>query len=65
MKWISVKDKLPEHKRNGFSKKVVVFTEYGNYHMTNYDFEHERWCYPTYTDTITHWMPLPEPPKER
>ena len=63
MKWISVKDKLPK-----VSKRVLVCDNYGwiftasyNWYDPDYKWEHsdgeEPGC------QITHWMPLPKPPK--
>ncbi len=59
--WISVKDRLPE---NG--KKVLVYCkenkndyEIGAYSDTYMGFFVRQ----TWYENITHWMPLPEPPK--
>ena len=61
--WISVKDKLPENKR-----RVMVYTTQGAYRIGVFSFvggegavwfRCDRSCI-----TCTHWMPLPEPPKE-
>ena len=59
--WISVKDRLPE---NG--KKVLVYCkenkndyEIGAYSDTYRGFFVRQTCY----ENITHWMPLPQPPK--
>lgn len=57
MEWISVKDELPERgndclvymSRRGSSPTNIVATTF-----TKYGFD--RAC-------VTHWMPLPEPPK--
>lgn len=66
--WISVKDRLPEKtgKQRGFylvalSNGVVKELAYEFEHYNNMLFDvgwHET-AYP-----VTHWMPLPEPPKE-
>lgn len=65
MNWINVKDRLPENTDNvlAFSSKAhnvncsveVAFLD-----------EDKQWKgAPTYfTDGITHWQPLPDPPKE-
>ena len=53
--WISAKDKLPE--KYG---PVFAFTEYGDTDGV-YFYSDGSWGHP---DKITHWMPLPEPPKE-
>ena len=71
--WISVKDRLPK----SITNKVIVFCEseewnsyigFGHYEdykgvQTWFNLETQmpfsEWSY-----TVTHWMPLPEPPKE-
>ena len=57
MQWIPVTERLPDW-RNG---KVLVFTKYGfsiceRTVNGRWKGQHANW--------ITHWMPLPEPPKE-
>ena len=55
-KWISVKDRLPKPNEN----VLVYCKEYGIYvdiHMSGGIFGYSM-------DSVTHWMPLPEPPKE-
>lgn len=57
--WISVEDRLPKPEENPV---LAVF----------YGVVNPAWCYgskwelPSHfiTDDVTHWMPLPEPPKE-
>ena len=71
-KWINVKDRLPEDdvgvivyavSNNGDHTIVVTFHTH-----TLYGFNIEGWASPwqyfTRNYTITHWMPMPEPPKE-
>ena len=69
-KWTSVKDALPKEER----KTYWVYTNDGSQHecrWTNNRFglgESDKWGWsvfdiPQYT-IVTHWMPLPEPPKE-
>lgn len=60
MKWISVKDSLPE-----VGKKVLVYCkenkndyEIGAYSDTYRGFFVRQ----TWYENITHWMPLPQPP---
>lgn len=66
--WISVKDRLPPHQ----GKKVLVINghgyisvlalwkkEYGN----KWTWLDERGHF-NHTNDITHWMPMPKPPKE-
>ena len=69
MKWISVKERLPE--KNGeylcrWTNKSVSDAEYEStygsfgYWFEFWEDEYKEWI--SY-DGITHWMPLPEPPK--
>lgn len=67
-KWISVKDRLPEEgeyvlcvlKGFNYGGKIQVckFVPAGKFKDKPY-FEHFRNGFPS----VTHWMPLPEPPK--
>lgn len=72
--WISVKDRLPDDKKDGETVLAIVS---GKLHknitlchalMTAGYFPGEGWVvneYPEWENpTITHWMPLPEPPEE-
>lgn len=64
--WVSVKDRLPEPEEN-----VIIWTKtgcmkYAQYHEDGsvnpwyvYEDNARAW-----TNVISHWMPLPEPPKE-
>lgn len=60
-KWISVKEKLPE-----LLESVLVI--YAPTNQAKNDYRMECWNWPIYdvyeTKFVTHWMPLPEPPKE-
>ena len=63
-RWISVEERLPE-------KGVFVVVYYGNFIgnlMDVYMWDGECWRsstgYLEDAENITHWMPLPEPPKE-
>ena len=69
MEWISVRDRLPSVK-NGFIDTLVLVCvknknkEDGIYLQDVSSFDGERWSERSYTwETITHWRPLPEPPK--
>lgn len=56
MEWISVNDRLPE-----IGKPVLGFE--GDNRMTVWVINsHEE--YPLFSEYVTHWMSLPEPPKE-
>ena len=71
-KWISVKDKLPPHNhdvlvyRPDMAMKILVDNYYGYYGEDDAEW-HEGWA--KYgkdihnNPLITHWMPLPQPPK--
>ena len=61
--WISAKDRLPET-----IDPVIVCNEISNVYLAWYNYVDNLWRY-TYrteivTHKITHWMPLPEPPKK-
>ena len=64
--WISVEDRLPEVWRNDETAELVNYMIYspdfgvdiGNYHVTA-----KKWICMGLPCTVTHWMPLPEPPK--
>ena len=62
--WISVKDSMPEQ-----FTEVIIFTTKGNVtcaYLYEEDWRHEEdervadWN----IGEVTHWQPLPEPPKE-
>lgn len=69
MDWISVKDRLPEddatylvYGRNGYG--IVFAVYYSDGEWLTWD-EWNTWDDLTnITRFVTHWMPLPEPPKE-
>lgn len=66
-KWIGVKERLPE-----MNEEVLI--SYGNTPFYKLAFlihnGDRKWFHGTYSnqeyqiDDVTHWMPLPEPPKE-
>lgn len=60
-KWISISERLPEELKN-----VLVYTDVGSFvetaHWTGYRWE-KTWDFEVLYG-VTHWMPLPEPPKE-
>lgn len=54
--WISVEERLPKD-----AERVLVYGEKGICFATRYK---RDWMTPMrYNGEITHWMPLPEPPK--
>ena len=71
--WISVKDRLPDNKEHDWVLAQVV-EDNGYMHIPRvmeYRQPKNDWFEDTYgwlseyngTFTVTHWMPLPEPPK--
>ena len=66
-KWISVDDRLPEVWINEEDDVLVNYMIYspdfgvdiGSYHA-----KAQRWVCMGLPCSVTHWMPLPEPPKE-
>ena len=73
--WISVEDDLPETQREDggyFSSKKCLVVCAGEIEIAT--FQHggdnmgwRNWCseiYEEISDYVTHWMPLPEPPKD-
>lgn len=66
MGWISIKYRLPEININHWSDPAMVY----NGQMIaigNMDNNKKWFCYDDCGDRvtgITHWMPLPEPPKD-
>ena len=57
-RWIPVEEMLPE-KHAG----VIVCCDDGFVFLMTHDGKHWNWN-GRYEDSVTHWMPLPEPPKE-
>lgn len=67
-KWISVKDKLPDNEEvflvyRGESKYPEIELAYWNLNRKRFEY-YDNEYYGYGIDDITHWMPLPEPPKE-
>ena len=62
--WISVKDRLPEE-----SGYYLVFTDIGRIALLSYSKKyrafnaHDDSYSEEYMISVTHWMPLPNPPK--
>ena len=59
-RWIPVTERLPEECKN-----VLIATTEG-VSVGCYDAFEDEWfdCVNVYNDVVTHWMTLPEPPKE-
>lgn len=71
MEWISVEDELPETDGVNESKKyIVTFQKENGHKFVDYDIYEsasEEWIFTELirnAGTVTHWMALPEPPKE-
>lgn len=79
--WIDVKERLPEiekeekHGDHKIKKSVrvlcackqksgKVLVKEGYYHIWDWSGK-PYWRIPGSIDSVTHWMPLPEPPKEK
>jgi len=63
MEWISVKDRLPEK----FTAVIVYRTRKGESPIVEQGtLELNGWwkVFGTRTKSVTHWMPMPEPPRE-
>ena len=58
--WINVKDRLPENDDD------VLLATSGGIGLGYYNIYFDEWTDYTNDDNnrVTHWMPLPEPPKE-
>lgn len=63
MEWISIKDRLPYN-----FQEVIVYSEDGGVEAGVY---YSEGCFDYYDDSnrlilvnLTHWMPLPQPPKQ-
>ena len=54
--WISVEDRLPEQ-----GEKAICIDADGDMMIGKYT--EWGWMFPCYFEELTHWMPIPEPPK--
>ena len=65
--WVSVKDRLPTETINALTRdfdEVICATVFGDVRCYKYGHQH-FWHGPGIMDEyVTHWMPIPEPPKE-
>ena len=57
--WIPATERLPEE-----GVTVAVLTKSGGRMLMRYNHRFHRWQCNNSRTTVTHWMPLPEPPKE-
>lgn len=60
MEWISVEDRLPE--KSG--EYLTYCGEYDGTSILNFEVMKTKGKWKTKWKEVTHWMPLPEPPKE-
>lgn len=65
--WISVDERLPELEEGvkNTSIEVIMFSESNEFYLGYYNFYNKNWYYDGnwIGDDITHWQPLPKPPK--
>lgn len=63
MNWISVKDRLPENGKDEIGIPVLTINEFGSMQVAVCGLSHGEieWYE---ADNVTHWMPLPEAPKD-
>ena len=60
--WIPVSERYPNH-----GDVVLIYTKDKDIQVFQWDNEYDGWVGDRYnysTKYVTHWMPLPEPPKE-
>lgn len=62
--WISVKDRLPEEKVNCIVHYKHAYCENDDYWAIGICFYDGKKFQIDWAYKVTHWMPLPEPPKE-
>lgn len=63
-KWIPTSERLPEESRHYLI--YVIGGEFKQWSMVTMAYYHKRFYYDNMEDNfdqVTHWMPLPEPPK--
>ena len=61
--WISVKDRLPEEKVNCIVRYQHTYCDNDGYWAIGMCFYDGEKFQPGLAYKVTHWMPLPEPPK--
>ena len=68
MEWVSVIDQLPKNKQ-----EILCITRAGDTHISTFVLREDsvEWDEPYYgqeisspIEKVTHWMPLPKPPKK-
>lgn len=63
MKWISVKDRLPDETFGEFVECIVYETLNNKVHHDYFN-SRDSLFWNHYGKYVTHWMPLPEPPSD-
>lgn len=66
-RWIPVTERLPEVWRNDETAELVnymIYSPYFGVDIGSYHAEAKTWLCMALPCTVTHWMPLPEPPEE-
>lgn len=65
-KWIRVEDKLPEPFNEVLARGVdgIIFSAWRQPEQGGIPIEWMLWC-KIRIGRVTHWMPLPDPPKEK
>jgi hypothetical protein len=67
MEWIKISDRLPIKEIDNQSEGVLVATESKSVWDGYYDYNNDTWRRSYSSEelhNVTHWMRLPEPPKE-
>lgn len=65
MKWISVKERLPEYAFNIMGHEAVNILMTDGYMVIEGDYTNGKFnIFGIEHNNITHWMPLPDPPEE-
>lgn len=65
-RWIPCSERLPEScSVNGNAVSCLVYVpSFGAVDIADYHPDVDEWTFMCLPVTVTHWMPLPEPPKE-
>ena len=66
MEWISVNDRLPEREGNGFIPCLMWRSDFNEVRIGMFNNVVKRFQTENFIiqSMITHWMPLPKPPKK-
>lgn len=61
--WISVEDELPPRwEKYPHLSEDVLCSDGVNVMLNSYDYSEAEWTYGVGMSSITHWMPMPQPP---